>query len=196
MMTGDHRIMPVIHDTSVRRVEEMNKQSNGNAWKGLVAGVVGGVIASWTMDRFQYWWLSFAGDNERDLEHAPRFEEGNPEEPATVRTASAISEGVFGHNLTAREKEIAGPVVHYAVGTTAGAVYGLAAEYEPDVTTLAGIPFGAAFWMIVDEGALPLLGLAKGPMAYPISTHAYALASHLVFGLTTEVIRSTVRRAL
>jgi putative membrane protein len=82
------------------------------------------------------------------------------------------------------------------VGTTAGAVYGLAAEYEPDVTSLVGIPFGAAFWMVVDEGALSLLGLAKGPTAYPISTHAYALASHLVFGLSAEVVRSIVRRAL
>jgi len=173
----------------------MNKQSNRNAWKGLVAGVVGGVVASWTMDRFQYWWLSFGGGDEREFQQAPS-EEGNREEPATVKTASAISEGVFGHSLTAREKEIAGPIVHYAVGTTAGAVYGLAAEYEPDVTTLAGIPFGAAFWMVVDEGAVSLLGLAKGPTAYPISTHAYALASHLVFGLTAEVVRSTVRRAL
>jgi len=59
-----------------------------------------------------------------------------------------------------------------------------------------GVPFGAAFWMVVDEGALPLLGLAKGPNAYPVSTHAYALASHLVFGLTAEVVRSSVRRAL
>ena len=113
-----------------------------------------------------------------------------------MKTASAISEGVFGHSLTAREKEIAGPIVHYAVGTTAGAAYGLAAEYEPDVTNLAGLPFGAAFWMVVDEGALPLLGLAKGPTAYPTSIHAYALVSHLVFGLTAEVVRSTVRRAL
>jgi uncharacterized membrane protein YagU involved in acid resistance len=173
----------------------MNKQSNRNAWKGLVAGVVGGVVASWAMDRFQYWWLSFGGEDELQLQQTPS-EEGNQGEPATVKTASAISEGVFGHSLTAREKEIAGPIVHYAVGTTAGAVYGLAAEYEPDVTTLAGIPFGAAFWMVVDEGALSLLGLAKGPTAYPISTHAYALASHLVFGLTAEVVRSTVRRAL
>jgi putative membrane protein len=160
-----------------------------------VAGLVGGVVASWTMDRFQYWWFSFGGDDEPQIEQAPT-EERNAEEPATVRTASAISEGVFGHNLTNKEKEIAGPMVHYAVGTTAGAVYGLAAEYQRDVTTLAGIPFGAAFWMLVDEGALPLLGLAKGPTAYPISTHAYALASHLVFGLTAEVVRSTVRRAL
>jgi uncharacterized membrane protein YagU involved in acid resistance len=173
----------------------MNDQSDRSAWKGLVAGVVGGLVASWAMDRFQYWWLSFGGGDESQLQQTPR-EEGNQEEPATVKTASAISEGVFGHRLTAKEKEIAGPIVHYAVGTTAGAVYGVAAEYEPDVTTLAGLPFGAAFWMDVDEGALPLLGLAKGPIAYPISTHAYALASHLVFGLTAEVVRSTVRRAL
>jgi len=173
----------------------MKKQSNRNAWKGLVAGVVGGVVASWTMDRFQYWWLSFGGGNERELQQTPS-EEGDRDDPVTVKSASAISEGVFGHSLTAREKEIASPILHYAVGTTAGAVYGLAAEYEPHVTSLAGIPFGAAFWMVVDEGALSLLGLAKGPNAYPISTHAYALASHLVFGLTAEVVRSTARRAL
>jgi uncharacterized membrane protein YagU involved in acid resistance len=173
----------------------MNEQNNRNAWKGLVAGVVGGLVASWSMDRFQYWWLSFGGGDERDLHQAPS-EEPNAEEPATVRTAAAISEGVFGHGLTAQEKEIAGPMVHYAVGATAGAVYGVAAEYEPDVTALAGIPFGAAFWLVVDEGALPLLGLAKGPTAYPLSTHAYALASHLVFGLTAELVRSTMRRAL
>ncbi len=172
----------------------MNQHGNHRAWKGLVAGVVGGVVASWVMDRFQYWWLSFDNGDERQhqLTHS---NEGNQEEPATVKTASAISEGVFGHSLTDKEKEITGALVHYAVGTTAGALYGVAAEYEPEVTTLAGIPFGATFWMVVDEGALPLLGLAKSPTAYPISTHAYALASHLVFGLTAEVVRSAVRRA-
>ncbi len=104
----------------------MNEQSNRNAWKGLVAGVLGGVVASWSMDRFQYWWLSFGGGDERELQQAPG-DEDNQEEPATVKTASAISEGVFSHSLTAREEEI---------------------------------------------------------------------ASHLVFGLTAEVVRSTVRRAL
>jgi putative membrane protein len=192
----------ITETSKVKRMKRKNshsalphKQSNRNPWKGLVAGVVGGVVASWTMDRFQYWWLSFGGADELQLQQAPSAE-GNQEEPATVKTASAISEAVLRHSLTVKEKEIAGALVHYAVGTTAGAVYGVAAEYEPDVTNLAGIPFGAAFWMVVDEGALPLLGLAKGPTAYPISTHAYALASHLVFGLTAEVVRSTVRRAL
>jgi uncharacterized membrane protein YagU involved in acid resistance len=186
----------------------INQHGNRSVWKGLVAGVVGGVVASWAMDRFQYWWLSLEGGDEREPQQTPAgsprgqpawgagSEESNQEEPATVKTASAISEGVFGHSLTNKEKEIAGSLVHYAVGTTAGAVYGVAAEYQPNVTTLAGFPFGVAFWMVVDEGALPLLGLTKGPTAYPISTHAYALASHLVFGLTAEVVRSTVRRNL
>jgi hypothetical protein len=92
----------------------MKNQSNRNALKGLVAGAVGGVVASWIMDRFQYWWLSFGGGDERELQQAPR-DEDNQEEPAIVKTASAISEGVFSHSLTAREKELAGPVVHYAV---------------------------------------------------------------------------------
>ncbi len=173
----------------------MKSQKHRSAWKGLVAGVVGGIVASWAMDRFQYWWLSFGSGDER------QFQQTQPvvnvrDEPATVKTASAISEGLFSHVLTVKEKEIAGPAVHYAVGTTAGAVYGVAAEYEPNVSTLAGIPFGATFWIVVDEAALPLLGLAQGPTAYPISNHAYALASHLVFGLTAEVVRSAVRRAL
>lgn len=173
----------------------MKSQNNRSAWKGLVAGVVGGIAASWAMDRFQYWWLSFGEGDELQLQQTP-IEADNQAEPATVKTASAISEGVFGHQLTAKEKEITGSLVHYAVGTTAGAVYGVAAEHEPQVATLAGLPFGAAFWLVVDEGALPLLRLTKGPGAYPISTHVYALASHLVYGLTAEVVRSTVRRAL
>jgi putative membrane protein len=175
----------------------MNNQNNRNAWKGLVAGIVAGAVASWTMDRFQYWWLSFKEDgDERALQQQAPSEGDSQNEPATVKTASALSEAIFDHRLTAQEKEIAGPLVHYAVGTTAGAVYGLAAEYQPEVTTTAGIPFGAAFWLIVDEGSLPLLGIAKSPSAYPIATHVYALASHLVFGLTAEVVRSSVRRTL
>jgi putative membrane protein len=70
------------------------------------------------------------------------------------------------------------------------------AEVVPEVTAGAGLPFGVAFWLVVDEGAVPLLGLSKGPMEYPLSTHAYALASHFVYGLTAELVRRSVRRAL
>ena len=88
-----------------------------------MAGAGAGVVAAWAMDRFQYWWLSFGGGDEREVQQ-PAWDAGSEDnargEPATVKTASAISERLFGRRLTAREKEIAGPLVHYAVGMTAG----------------------------------------------------------------------------
>jgi uncharacterized membrane protein YagU involved in acid resistance len=72
----------------------------------------------------------------------------------------------------------------------------VAAEIAPKVTTGSGLPFGALFWLVVDEGAVPLLRLSEGPTSYPLSTHAYALSSHLVYGLTAEVVRRTIRHAL
>lgn len=119
---------------------------------------------------------------------------GEPEEDTTVKTASAISEGLFKHSLSEREKRIAGPVVHYAFGTFVGGLYGAAAEKLPSVTAGAGLPFGAAFWLIADETAVPLLRLSGPPAHYPLSLHLYALVSHLVFGWTAETVRVRLRR--
>ena len=118
------------------------------------------------------------------------------QDDATVKAAKAISEGVFGHRLKESEKKPAGAAVHYAFGTATGGLYGAAAEIAPEVTTGLGLPFGVAFWLVADEGAVPLLGLSKGPTEYPASTHAYALASHLVYGLTAEVTRRAVRNII
>ena len=193
-----------------------NGRDRSNLWKGLAAGLAGGLVASWTMNRFQDVWSKLA----KSIEAWPHYEfqnvwgefsEGlekssdeaskpNPtpewQDDTTVRAASAISERLFVHKLTPSEKKIAGPAVHYILGTGVGGLYGAAAEIAPKVTAGKGLPFGAAFWLVVDEGAVPLLGLSKGPTAYPLSTHAYALSSHFVYGLTTEVVRRAVRKAI
>ena len=194
-----------------------NGRDRSNLWKGLAAGLVGGLVASWTMNRFQEAWSKLA----KGIEGWPHcefqnvwgeFGEGrkkssdtqasqpNPtpevHDDTTVRAASAVSEGLFDHRLTASEKKIAGPAVHYSLGTGVGGLYGVAAELAPKVTTGSGLPFGGVFWLVVDEGAVPLLGLSKGPTAYPLSTHAYALSSHFVYGLTAEVVRRAVRQAM
>jgi uncharacterized membrane protein YagU involved in acid resistance len=112
---------------------------------------------------------------------------------ASVKAASAVA-AVFGHQLTPNEKKIGGTAVHYAVGAASGMVYGVAAEFLPEITNGFGLPYGAVFWLTVDEGAVPLLGLSKGPTSYPMSTHFYALTSHLVFGVTAEGVRRALRR--
>lgn len=178
---------------------------NGNVWKGLVAGLAGGLVASWTMNQFQAAWTYIAEGTEKPhgaqsmqpTDGSKQEQRNDTAEPddATVETAKAISE-VFGHELQESEKKPAGAAVHYAFGTLTGGLYGALAEVTPQVTTAAGVPFGAAFWLLADEVAVPLLGLSKGPTAYPPSTHAYALASHLVYGVTAEMSRRALRQVL
>ena len=194
-----------------------NGRDRSNLWKGLAAGLVGGLVASWTMNRFQDVWSKLAKSIEawphyefqnvwcefsEGLEESSDPQASNPsrtpevQDDTTIRAASAVSEGLFDHRLTQSEKKIAGPAVHYILGTGVGGLYGVAAEMAPKVTAGKGLPFGAAFWLVVDEGAVPLLGLSKGPTAYPLSTHAYALSSHFVYGLTAEVVRRAIRKAM
>jgi putative membrane protein len=179
----------------------------GDLLSGLLVGLIGGFVASWTMNRFQDIWLKLSANGQSSTAQSSaegkKFEreqtaDGDTDEQddTTVKAASALSEGIFGHRLTKDEKKIAGPAVHYALGSGVGGLYGIAAEVVPEVTKGAGVPFGAAFWLVVDETAVPLLGLSKGPTSYPLSTHVYALTSHLVYGLTTEFVRRTLSKAL
>jgi putative membrane protein len=179
----------------------------GDVWKGLIAGLVGGLVASWTMNRFQDMWMKFSANGDSASEQpskqkkkpeADQTQTGDNEEQddTTVKAASALSEGILGHKLTKDEKKIAGTAVHYSLGTGVGGLYGAVAEVVPEVTKGAGLPFGTAFWLVVDETAVPLLGLSKGPTKYPLSTHVYALTSHFVYGLTAELVRRSVRKAL
>jgi putative membrane protein len=170
-------------------------KSEPSVLKGLAAGAIGGLVASWVMDKFQYAWMEVA----RNTSHGDQSStEANSDdnEPATVKAAEMVSQKIFGHQLAKDEKKIAGDAVHYATGATSAAVYGIAAEFAPEVTAGAGIPFGTAVWLFVDEGAVPLLRLSKGPTDYPLSSHLYALASHFVYGVTTEVVRRTLRRSI
>jgi putative membrane protein len=165
-----------------------------DGWKGLVAGVAGGLAASFVMEKFQAVWATMAKNYEKKTDKAAHRSR-KEKEPATIRAASSISEGLFRHKLTKYEKRVAGPAVHYAMGATSGAIYGVAAEVFPPVTTGSGAPFGAAVWLIADDMTLPAIGLAKWPTKYPASTHLYALASHVVYGLVTEAVRRAVRSA-
>ena len=182
------------------------RNGEGNVWKGIVAGLAGGLVASWAMNQFQAAWTRIQEGSEKSHgAQSMQPSEGSKgqgedakeqDDDATVKVAKIISEDVLGHELQESEKKPAGAAVHYAFGTVTGGLYGALAEVTPQVTSGAGIPFGAAFWLLADETSVPALGLSKGPTAYPVSTHVYALASHLVYGATAELSRRAVRHVL
>src|SRR5437868_13924830 len=100
-----------------------NKQSKRNIWKGMLVGLIAGLAASWAMDRFQDVWIAVSQpDDSKKKEDQARVleDDADSQDDATVKAASAISEGLFEHKLTKGEKKIAGPAIHYAVGATSG----------------------------------------------------------------------------
>lgn len=167
--------------------------------KGLAAGLIGGLVASWMMNQFQALLSNIAKNDKKSEDATPeekKREDDQESDNATVKVASAISENIFDHKLTRSEKKIAGPAVHYAFGTISGGLYGAAAEFAPAMTIGIGVPFGTIMWLVADEAVVPTLGLAEFPTKYPLSTHAYALTSHFVYGLTAEIMRRVIRRVL
>ena len=182
------------------------RDGEASVWKGLVAGLAGGLVASWTMNQFQAAWTRIQEGSEKphgaqsmqpaEGSSGDQSQDVKEQDDATVEVAKIVSREVLGHELQESEKKPAGAAVHYAFGTMSGGLYGALAEVTPQVTTGAGVPFGAAFWLLADEISMPLLGLSKGPTEYPVSTHAYALASHLVYGATAELSRRAIRNVL
>lgn len=159
-----------------------------------ISGAIGGLIAAEVMSPFSA--------TLQKISHARRHAEGQKAQEGdgegaspTLKTAKGISRGAFGHELSREERQLAGPAVHYAFGTMMGALYGGLVPLVPEVTLGRGVLFGATLWLTADEAALPLLGLSAAPTRYPASRHASALGSHIVYGLTTDLVRRIIRLA-
>jgi uncharacterized membrane protein YagU involved in acid resistance len=168
--------------TTERRASDTDQRA---IWKGVVAGLAGGLAASWAMNQFQ--------SQLSKLSPEPARREGDD---ATVKAASAIAEALGDHALNQHDKAVAGPAIHYAFGSTMGAVYGGLTEAWPVSAKGWGLPFGAVLWLGADEIGVTSLGLSGEPTDTPASTHASALASHLVYGATADAVRRAVRAAL
>lgn len=159
--------------------------------KGVVAGVAGGLLASFLMEQFQAAWSAAA-----ESIHPTPKKPGRRADPTTVKAANLIAEKISGHKVPADYKPAAGEVIHYGMGATSAAVYGALAEVAPFVTIGDGLGFGAGVWFLADEVAVPAAGLSKAAKEIPLTTHLYALASHLLYGWITETVRQAIRGAL
>jgi putative membrane protein len=156
--------------------------------RGVVAGAVGGLVASFVMNQFQ----AGVGLAEKDLMDEPPAKPRGDD--ATVKTATAISRKVRGRRVAQRDKKKAGSAVHYGFGAMCGAVYGLLAETVPASKLGFGAAYGSTVWLLADEIAVPALGLSAPISETPAGAHAKALASHWVFGVTTDLTRRAIMK--
>ncbi len=143
-------------------------------------GAASGLAASWVMEKAQTWIMSAGGPVTKRREK----EAQGDLEPATVRAAERAASAA-GTSLPRDRMGAASEAVHYATGTAFGAAFGMLAPRVGLPAVVAGPLYGIVVWLLNDEGLVPALGLSKKPWEYPASTHAKALASHLVYGAAT-----------
>jgi putative membrane protein len=164
--------------------------------KGAVAGAIGGAVGAYTVERFQEWW------QEAEKRAAPKRRahavkdppaDKDASEPATVKAAERIAKKVLDSPLPEEVRPAAGEAVQYTTGATIGAIYGFVGEILPPARMFNGLLMGTIVWWTADNMAVPAQRLGTRPRGTPPSKQAYALASHLVYGFTTELVRSLVR---
>ena len=125
---------------------------NGMA-KAALRGAIGGAIATWLMGRA----TTRGSKRESSKPARRRGDEGRPQGAATA-------------------------AIHWALGIGTGALYGALRSRAPILGLGRGLVFGTAFWLVVDELAIPALGLTPDPRALPWQSRARGLAGHLAYG--------------
>jgi putative membrane protein len=176
----------------------MRRRNHSSAGKGLAAGMVGGLAGTWAMTQFQTIWSNAEQKRQQRENPQKAQQQGNSEQSqdATMKAAEAISESFLGRPLSYQEQKKLSPIVHYGFGMLMGGLYGAASEKLPALSKDMGLAYATALFVGADEIAVPALGLGSSPVETPLPKHAYALASHWVYGVTTDLVRRGVRSAL
>jgi len=114
-----------------------------------------------------------------------------------MKVADAVAATVTGgQHLTYEQEQTGGPIVHYAFGALAGGVYGGLAEYSELTRSGFGTTFGSALFTIADLLAVPALHLSPPVDQQPKAALATPFTAHIVYGVTTELVRRIVRNLL
>lgn len=175
----------------------LHQRHHPEPWKGLAAGLAGGVAGTLAMGAFHAVAAAAArrrtqraeGNGQPWIQAEPELAPDQPDQPEAVvaqPSDTALSE-VHARGALA---------VRYGLGTSFGALYGLACEWHRDLGFAGGAPLGAAVMLLTDEVALPVARLAPPPQRVPRGAHIEALASHVVYGVVCEATRRRVRDLL
>ena len=171
--------------------------------RGILAGIAGGLAASWMMNQF----IATAGpalteavetDAEKQQAAQQKAAQGNDQpDDATMKTADALTAVVTGgRHLTHGQRAIGGPVVHYTFGALMGGLYGGLAEFSDLPRAGFGTTFGAALFAGADLVGVPAFHLSPPLTEQSPSALATPLAAHLVYGTTVELVRRLTRKLL
>ncbi|HEX6536040.1 MAG TPA: DUF1440 domain-containing protein [Gemmatimonadaceae bacterium] len=148
----------------------------------IVLGAIAGAAATWVMGKVTT--VLYERESRSAREREDRVRHGS----TAYAVAAAKGARLLGVELDDARRERYGTMIHRALGVGTGALYAALVDRLPRAGLARGLAFGAAFFLLVDEGLVYALGLTPGPTRFPWQTHARGLAGHLVYGAVADTV--------
>ena len=161
------------------------------------AGLVGGLVGTAVMGAYWKVLVDATGTDPRKKKKPEPGPLGDiavvrspmkPGEEPTATVGRLAYEGATGRPPAPERKKALAQAVHWGYGGLQGALYGALRARRTRFPDLAGgALFGTALWG-VSELVLPLLGLGRGPTAYPAGHHASTWGAHALYGAAAATV--------
>lgn len=146
---------------------------NDKILKGIAAGIIGGIAAT----AVKTWWESKHPVRSEDTETPP------------VLLANKIKKSLVEIPLKEENKPVVGDAIHWAFGTSTGAIYGALAANSPVVASGLGLPFSLGFYALTHGSTIPMMGLEPYPVNVRMDYAWNEFAGHLLYGVTLDLVR-------
>jgi putative membrane protein len=182
-------------DARKQQEKRYSKRHEVKLLGGLAAGVLGGLVATWVLDKYQEGAIEATRRVEGAANAEPAFsrqqeEQLREQQRAHAEAAQRIARSTTGRKLSRSQQQTAAPIVHYAAGALAGGVYGLTAEILPGVRRWYGMGYSKFIFLGSSEPLLPWLGLTPRQKAQVTPA---GLPAPLIFGAALETTRRVLR---
>jgi hypothetical protein len=145
--------------------------------RGLAAGISGTAVM--TAAQVLPSKLASSGDADEQPQEEPRDPWAEAPVPALV--AKRVSEGVFHTEVPAERIGLLTNAMHWAYGTSWGAVYGLLHARASERPLRSGVAFGLFVWAMSYAQLVPM-GLYEPPWQYSAKELAMDVGYHVAYG--------------
>ena len=147
--------------------------------RGLLAGLLGGVAGAAV--------ILIAEEI-----FPPQLEDNSAPIPALASAAEAPLPATQPVRIKSQQYK----ALHWALGTVAGGVYGMATEMEPSLAAWRGAAFGITLNRLTHESLLPRMGITPSKEEQSTQARVSSWISHAAYGVATDSVRRIVRRLL
>lgn len=155
--------------------------STSNIARGLISGFLGGLAGTL---------VKTAAEQFLDVREIDEDEEH-------LTLIDDLSERITGTPIGQENDSIADQFKEIPLGASLGAAYGYGKKDDVEINLIDGIVLGATTWASTHETSIPLSGNESNVNKdIPISLQLQELAAHLLYGVTTEVVRGLVSQQI